>query len=91
MCWILLGILLVGWNMAELGGGGVAEIDGSLTLSRDIRRACQLLEKLQVEYCHYPTLISSSKQPGVDQKLFDKPPPTLSKLNLSKISALNTT
>ena len=86
MCWILLGILLVGWKMAELGGGGVAEIDGSLTLSRDIRRACQLLEKLQVEYCQNPTLISSSKQPGVD-----KPPPTLNKLNLSEISALNTT
>jgi len=39
--------------MAELEGGGVVgEIDGSLTLSRDIRRACQLLEKLQKsKYC----------------------------------------
>ena len=30
----------------------VAELDGGLTLSRDIRRACQLLEKLQKsKYC----------------------------------------
>lgn len=40
------------FKMAELERGGVAEIDGSLTLSRDIRRACQLLEKLQKsKYC----------------------------------------
>ena len=38
------------FKMAELERGGVAEIDGSLTLSRDIRRACQLLEKLQVRF-----------------------------------------
>ena len=31
---------------------GLAELDGNLTLSRDIRRACQLLEKLQKsKYC----------------------------------------
>ena len=31
---------------------GLAEMDGTLTLSRDIRRACQLLEKLQKsKYC----------------------------------------
>lgn len=42
----------VAFKMAELERGGVAEIDGSLTLSRDIRRACQLLEKLQKsKYC----------------------------------------
>ena len=30
----------------------MAELDGNLTLSRDIRRACQLLEKLQKsKYC----------------------------------------
>ena len=30
----------------------VAEMEGGLTLSRDIRRACQLLEKLQKsKYC----------------------------------------
>ena len=30
----------------------LAEMDGNLTLSRDIRRACQLLEKLQKsKYC----------------------------------------
>jgi len=48
-----LGLGLGGsFKMAELERGGVAEIDGSLTLSRDIRRACQLLEKLQKsKYC----------------------------------------
>ena len=34
------------------GGGMVGEIDAGLTLSRDIRRACHLLEKLQKsKYC----------------------------------------
>ena len=28
----------------------MTEIEGSLTLSRDIRRACELLEKLQVQH-----------------------------------------
>ena len=41
--------------MAEQDGGGggmVGEIDAGLTLSRDIRRACHLLEKLQKsKYC----------------------------------------
>ena len=36
----------------------VAELDGGLTLSRDIRRACQLLEKLQKsKYCGEVTMI----------------------------------
>ena len=35
----------------------VAEMEGGLTLSRDIRRACQLLEKLQKsKYCGEVTI-----------------------------------
>ena len=47
-------IFLQTFEMAEQDGGGgmVGEIDAGLTLSRDIRRACHLLEKLQKsKYC----------------------------------------
>ena len=37
----------------------VAEMEGGLTLSRDIRRACQLLEKLQKsKYCGEVSIIN---------------------------------
>ena len=50
-------------GMADSEGGAVGCLDGSLTLSRDIRRACQLLEKLQV---HQEGVRGESGRHGVE-------------------------